>query len=110
MTSVKYDKSSKQFLSKLPYEFSTIAWHVTLQERGETDVQVRSEIRLTDCSKSIVIDMNLCLADPQQYTTKEAAKEMTNTRLDKLDCLIDQLTLYRREYLIALSLAGMADE
>ena len=110
MNSIKYDKSSKQFLSALPYEFSTIAWHVTLQERGETDVQVRSEIRLSDCSKSIVIDMNMCLADPQQFTTKEAAKEMANKRLDKLNCLIDQLNLYRHEYLMALSLAGLADE
>lgn len=99
----KYDRLGKKFLSKLHYEHSSISWHVSLEERSETDVQIRSEIRISDCTKFIVIDMNACLADPQKYTKESDAKVFAQKRLDKIDCLIEELMEYRQAYHSALS-------
>jgi hypothetical protein len=98
---VQYRNANKTFLSKEDDEFSSIAWSVEVVKRSEEDVWLSSEIRMSDCSRFINIDMDICLVDPK-YTTPEEVAEKIERRLDKIDTLINELTKFRDSYKASL--------
>ena len=104
---VKFHDANKTFLSKENDEFSTIAWSIEVADRGEEDVWLSSEIRMSDCSRYICIDMDICLVDPK-YTTPEEAAEKIQKRFDKIDVLINELTKFKDSYKKSLEAVNKA--
>lgn len=87
-----YDEGNKVFLNESHEEFGTVCWNVRVypyacehrEGRGSDRIPSRnSELRITDCSKSITLDFF--------YNTDKTYKE----RLKKLDCLMDELKMFK---------------
>jgi hypothetical protein len=98
----KNKRSGKAFLSDSTKEFGSIAWYVIANDRGVTDRWIESEVRLSDCSRNITLNMGVSVACASM-TDEEERHEAINERLEKIDTLIDQLTQFKASYQEALS-------
>lgn len=94
---------NKKFLSDNTNEFGNIAWYVkaktstVIESTKEVKVSwIESEIRISDCAKSVTLSMGLGVSNPA--CSDADAKQNLDERLDKINNLISQLEEFKKAY------------
>lgn len=92
-------KGDKAFLSDSAEEYGSVAWSV---RRNPAATYARADLRVSDCSNSVLIDFDFDLKNPEGHPYS------VDSRVVKVNTLIDHLVQLRRS-LIELSAAPVED-